>query len=216
MPSAPKNNKASVSNMHTHTFTPLVTSYPSPQTNKHGDMPENLDFTSMSTTTTLHSYPVNNNHCTRLFFTSPRLVCRRLTNFETTDRHGIMPSLRLLRAVEERRGGLKQHGACHDQILTLDLQYSTVTAPRLTAAPHQISNGLLVYFLTNKFVEIHMTRTRQTSLCSSPFTHWLTTFVRSFMYTTPTCLYKHIFLPRQSCQSIVTPLEMYGSWEPKS
>ena len=162
-------------------------------------------------TSTLHSYPVNNNHCTRLFLTSPKIVCRRLTNFETPDRHGIMPSLQLLRDVEERRGDLKQHGAYHGKIPTLGLQHSTVTAPRLTAAPHQISNILPVSSLTNTFVEIHMVRTRQTSLCSSPFTHWLTTFVRSFMYTTPTCLYKHVLLPRQSCQRIVTPLELYGS-----
>ena len=169
-----------------YTFTLVVTPFPSPLTNAHGDMHECIGFTSMSTTT-LHSYSVNNNHCTRLVFISPRLVCRRLTNFETTDRYGIMPSLRRLRAVEERRGDLKQHGACHDKVPTLGLQNGTVTAHRLAAVPHQISNSLVVSFLTNKFLEIHVTRTRQKSFCSSPFTHWLTTFVRSFMYTTPTC-----------------------------
>ena len=127
-------------------------------------------------------------------------MCRRLTILETTDRHGTMPSLRLFRAVEERRGDLKQHGACHDKIPTLGLQCSTVTAPRLTAAPHQISNSLLVVsFLINKFVEIHMTRTRQTSLCSSPFTHWLTTFVLfasrpgAHSCTPPTCISIHSY-----------------------
>ena len=121
--------------------------------------------------------------CERLRPYIARLVCRSLTNFETTNRHGMMPSLQLLRAVEERRGDLEKHGACHDKIPTLDLQYSTVTAPRLTAAPHQISNSLLVSFLTNKFVEIHMTRTCQTSLCSSPFTYWFND-VRAFRFKT--------------------------------
>ena len=153
--------------------------------------------------------------CERLRPYIARLVYRRLTNFETTDRHGIMPSLRLLRAVEERRGDLKRHGVCHDTIPTLGLQYSTITAPRLTAAPHQISNSLLVSFLTNKFVEVHMTRTRQTYLCSSPSTHWLTTLVlfasrpgrrQMLIHLNHTYLYKHIFLPRQSSQSIVTLL----------
>ena len=121
--------------------------------------------------------------CERLRTYIARLVCQRLNNFETTGRHGIMPSLRLLREVKERRGDLKQHGACHNKIPPIGLQYSTVAAPRLTAAPHQISNSLLVSFLTNEFAEIHMTHTCQTSLRSSPFTHWFDD-VRSFRLKT--------------------------------
>ena len=121
--------------------------------------------------------------CERLRTYIARYVCRRSTNFETTDRYGTMPSLRLLRAVEKRRGDLKQHGACYDKIPPLGLQYSTVTAPRLTATSRQILNSLRVSFLTNKVVEIHMTRTCQTSLCPSSFTHWFND-LRSFRFKT--------------------------------
>ena len=146
--------------------------------------------------------------CERLRTYIARLVCRRLNNFETTGRHGIMPSLRLLREVKERRGDLKQHGACHNKIPPIGLQYSTVAAPRLTAAPHQISNSLLVSFLTNEFAEIHMTHTCRHLFALHPSRTGLTTFVlfasrrgrrlqptkeknkRSFVYTTPTYMGK--------------------------
>ena len=127
-------------------------------------------------------------------------------NFATTDRHGIMPSLRLLRAVEVRRGDLKQHEACHDKIPTLGpYSYSTPTHGR---APPNFKQPPISLFPDEQLRgDTHEPYPSDISLL---FTlHALVNDVRSFrfktwseaknktkkhMYTTPTCISIYSYL----------------------
>ena len=90
--------------------------------------------------------------------------------------YGIMHSLRLSRAAEERRRR-PERGVCHTENLALDLQaFSIVTAPRLTPAPHIASQPPSLFSDQTKSVEMHDPHLKTAHSSALLDDHWLNAF----------------------------------------